>query len=173
MRYEEFEIGYKNLCEAYGKRFTKEQCRVYFDDIGPRIDLSQWGGVVRAWRRSSETFPKICELVVATSGEKKEDVEDPMLAWLNGDCQVKECVDGLIPVLWPDGGVPVPILTMTDEATRMGPGSELSLGCPRCRRYKTFIPRMREYHGTITLRTQEEMDARRKERLAICGRAAR
>jgi len=174
MTYDEFELPFRRLAMAFGLAFSKERCTVYYDRMR-KLEVARWTDMVRHWTETGGTFPKIADLVRMREFKGTEDgpAEDPTQEWLTHDCIAVECVDGLVPVgQWKDEYYPL----YGPETT---PGlvfeREVSYRCPKCRRSDKDHPRMPIWKRELTIRTDDEMNRRTKERHEIVlagGRAS-
>lgn len=174
MTYDEFELPFRRLAQAFGLSFSKERAVVYYDRL-KKLEIERWTDMVRHWMETGGTFPKIADLVRMREFKGTEDgpAEDPVMEWLTHDCAAIECVGGLIPV----GQFRDEYYPLYSPETTQGLlfEREVSYLCPRCRRSDRDHPRMPIWKGDLTLRGDDEMQKRLKERHEIMlagGRAS-
>jgi hypothetical protein len=145
----DFSAGYNRIAAAHGKNVdTAAEARrkeVYCDELAPVIDPKDWPGIVAHMVRA-ERFPTLAEMSAAIPRNKPDDRYE-LTRWVNSDCVVIGCIDGLIFV----------------------PRLNSSFRCEACNRVRPgwALPYREDKLGPLQRRTPAEMRARLRERADI------
>ena len=124
-----FEVGFRRLEAAYGMAPNPQRMAVYLEDLGRYLTAESWQTMVQRAIHTRPQFPKVCELLEMLP--RRNDIKSHRSMeqdWINNDCTVKECIEG---VIWPKG---------------LGNGV---MRCPKCGRGPTGLP---IYTGPVSAR---------------------
>lgn len=153
IRVDEFETGYKRLCGAHGKNASSAhlvaQAVVWYGELKTSIDAAEWSRIVNHFVKA-EKFPTLADVLTHVPKPTADD-RASKVAYVNSDCVVVGCIDGIIPVA---------------DAR----GVETTFRCTVCSRYKAsprMLPYREDLQGFLPRRTEAQMRERYDERYAI------